>query len=263
MAREITHLLDLPVIPSAYQFRLGGAKGVLTLAYDVPGRQVQLRPSQIKFDSQHYMLEVIRTSVYIPSYLNRQAITILSSLGVTDDIFLEMVDAMLDSMSQMIKNPVEAIRVLQANVDEYGTARSMARILAAGFLDRRDPYILNLLHLFRVAQLKELKKKAKILVPHGAYLLGVLDETNSLKENEVFVQITSGSTDGRVDKTVIEKECILFRNPCFHPGDVRVVRAVDYPALHHLVNVIVFPSQGYRDLASMCSGGDLDGDDYR
>ncbi|KAJ2957340.1 hypothetical protein NQZ79_g6942 [Umbelopsis isabellina] len=262
LAREVTHLLDLPVIPSAYQFRLGGAKGVLTLAHDVTGRQVQLRPSQIKFDSKHYMLEVIRTSVYIPSYLNRQAITILSSLGVTDDIFLEMVDSMLDSMSQMIRNPVEAIRVLQANVDEYGTARSMARILAAGFLDRRDPYILNLLHLFRVAQLKELKKKAKILVPQGAYLLGVLDETNSLKENEIFVQITSGSTDGRVDKTVIEEECILFRNPCFHPGDVRVVRAVDYPALHHLVNVIVFPSQGYRDLASMCSGGDLDGDDY-
>jgi hypothetical protein len=111
--------------------------------------------------------------------------------------------------------------------------------------------------------LKELKKKAKILVPQGAYLLGVLDETNSLKENEVFVQISSVSNDGRTDKTVIESECILFRNPCFHPGDVRVVRAVDYPALHHLVNVIVFPSQGYRDLASMCSGGDLDGDDYR
>ena len=41
-----------------------------------------------------------------------------------------------------------------------------------------------------------------------------------------------------------------------------MVRAVNVPALHHLKNVVVFPSTGDRDLASMCSGGDLDGDDY-
>ena len=36
--------------------------------------------------------------------------------------------------------------------------------------------------------------------------------------------------------------------------------AVDCPEFIHLVDVIVFPREGYRPLPSMLSGGDLDGD---
>lgn len=43
---------------------------------------------------------------------------------------------------------------------------------------------------------------------------------------------------------------------------IRVVTAVDYPDLHHLKDVIVFPAIGYRDIPSMCSGGKLNGDNY-
>jgi RNA-dependent RNA polymerase len=60
----------------------------------------------------------------------------------------------------------------------------------------------------------------------------------------------------------VEGICIIARNPSLHPGDIRVVRAVDKPSLHHLRNVVVLPQTGDRDLGNMCSGGDLDGDDY-
>ena len=43
---------------------------------------------------------------------------------------------------------------------------------------------------------------------------------------------------------------------------MRIVRAVDKPMLHHYKNVVVFPQLGDRDIPSMCSGGDLDGDDF-
>lgn len=59
-------------------------------------------------------------------------------------------------------------------------------------------------------------------------------------------------------------------------GDVRLASAVDLPELPHLKNVIVFSTQGERDLPNMCvmftrplivaklisrlGGGDLDGD---
>ena len=36
---------------SAFQFRLGGAKGMLQIDRQIPGREVWLRPSQIKFES--------------------------------------------------------------------------------------------------------------------------------------------------------------------------------------------------------------------
>lgn len=61
---------------------------------------------------------------------------------------------------------------------------------------------------------------------------------------------------------MIAGDCIIFRSPCFHPGDIRVVTAVDCPEQRCLCDAIVFPAKGYRDLPSMLSGGDLDGDDY-
>ncbi|KAF7722345.1 hypothetical protein EC973_003435 [Apophysomyces ossiformis] len=261
LAREVALKMELKTVPSAFQFRLGGAKGVLAIAKDLNGRKVQLRPSQIKFRSNHHMLEVIRYSTLIPAYLNRQAITLLSALGVKDEIFMKLMEDMISGLNRMLENPNEAVRVLLSNLDEFGTTRMMARIIGAGFLEKKDPHILNLLNVFRVSVLKDLKKKAKINVPKGAFLLGVMDETRSLKEGEVFCQISQASeTAGKM--TVIEGECVVFRNPCFHPGDVRVVKAVDCPKLRHLSDVLVFSAEGYRDVPSMCSGGDLDGDDY-
>lgn len=266
LAREVAQLLNLESTPSCLQFRLGGAKGVLALSNYLNGRKIQLRPSQIKFESPHTMLEVIRTSSYLPAYLNRQAITILSALGVKDEVFMDMAMAMLRNMDGMLRNPDTAARMICQNMDEFGTARSMAQIIAAGFLERRDPYICNLVNLFRVSKLKDLKEKARIHVPKGAFLLGILDETNTLEENQVFCQISENSNDIGPNATrsrrVVTGDCIIFRNPCFHPGDVRVVTAVDSPKLRHLCDVIVFPAKGFRDIPSMLSGGDLDGDDY-
>ncbi|KAG1240221.1 hypothetical protein G6F68_017874 [Rhizopus microsporus] len=100
---------------------------------------------------------------------------------------------MLRDIDKILARPEEAIRVLLSNADEAGTAHMMASIIQAGFLERGDPYIKNLLNLFRVNVLKELKKKAKILVPQGAFLLGVMDETNTLEEGEVYIQVWDNS----------------------------------------------------------------------
>ncbi|CAO3647238.1 unnamed protein product [Cunninghamella blakesleeana] len=258
LAKEIARRLSLRTVPCAFQFRLGGAKGVLMLSERLKGSRIELRPSQIKFNSDHYMLEVIRHSTHIAAYLNRQAIILLSSLGVKDEVFLNMLDTVLNNLDGMLSNSSTATKVLLSNVDEFGVAKMMAHIISGDFLERGDPYIANLLNVFRVSMLKDLKEKSKIHISKGAFLFGVVDESKTLKENEIFCQVSSGDNK----KVTITGKCIVFRNPCFHPGDVRVLDAVDCPSLHYLVDVLVFPAVGYRDIPSMCSGGDLDGDDY-
>lgn len=55
---------------------------------------------------------------------------------------------------------------------------------------------------------------------------------------------------------------LVTKNPCFHPGDIRKLKAVFKEELSHLVNVIVFSQKGSRPTQNMMSGGDLDGDVY-
>ncbi|KAI8148427.1 RNA dependent RNA polymerase-domain-containing protein [Fennellomyces sp. T-0311] len=239
---------------SAFQFRLGGAKGVLTVAKHLKEKVVQLRPSQIKFVSTHRMLEINRVGYASPVYLNRQVILLLSSLGVEDYRFMELLKEMLSQIDNILQDPVQCGVILKQNSDEYGIHRSMERIVSAGFLEAGDAYITNLIKVFRVSRLKEAKKKAKIHVPDATFALGVLDETNTLEPNQIFFQF--------IDGKVIQGDVVLYRCPCLHPGDVRVVQAVDCPALHDLHEVIVFSQKGERDVPSMCSGGDLDGDTY-
>ncbi|RHZ65049.1 hypothetical protein Glove_319g157 [Diversispora epigaea] len=260
LAKQIATTLELKSTPCAFQFRLAGYKGVLCLSRYLRGQQIQVRPSQLKFESNHNVLEIIRGSCMITAYLNRQAITLLSTLGIPDKVFIDMKDEQVEELDKMLQSDPTAIRVLQQNIDEYGMTRTLADLVKAGFLSRRDPYLVNLISLFRIIVLRDLKKKAKIRVSDGAFLLGVLDETESLKEDQIYVCKSDPNNPNA--RHVFKGTCIVFRNPCFHPGDIRVVTAVECKNLDHLIDVVVFPSVGYRDIPSQCSGGDLDGDDF-
>lgn len=46
---------------------------------------------------------------------------------------------------------------------------------------RGDPFVNQVLRLFRNWSLKLLKEKAKISIEKGCFLMGVVDETNSLR----------------------------------------------------------------------------------
>lgn len=56
---------------------------------------------------------------------------------------------------------------------------------------------------------------------------------------------------------------MVTRNPCLHPGDIKVVQAVDIKdVFDHFLNVIVFPKAGNIPITNQMAGGDLDGDQY-
>ncbi|KAI0225425.1 hypothetical protein L0F63_001438 [Massospora cicadina] len=260
LLNKIALELELPTIPSAIQFRMGGYKGMLAACPGLRDGQVQLRPSQRKFTSEHATLEVLRPAAFSTSHLNRQIITLLNSLGVAGETFLALQREMLAELHQMQGDAATACSALMKYTDEYGVSAGLIKLLESGFFTSSDNYVKNCLRLFYTYVLNDLKTRTRIQVPKGTLLLGVADELGVLKEDEIFVRCTDPERPNIL--TVVEGDCIVTRNPCFHPGDIRVVRAVNAPGLHHLINVVVFPTVGARDIPSQCSGGDLDGDEF-
>ncbi|KAJ5114750.1 RNA-directed RNA polymerase (Sad-1) [Penicillium alfredii] len=266
--------------PSAFQFRLGGCKGMLVVSSDPQPPEIHIRPSQYKFDADHGGLEIIRWSQFSIATLNRQLILVLSALRIPDHIFHSKLASMLQSFNEAMGDDVQATYLLQKYVDPNQMTLKLAQMVFDGFRQSKEPFMTSILALWKAWHLKHLKEKAKIVLDQGANLLGCLDETGTLKGYfdrslpgkgasleekmaalpEIFVQICRLENNGVPE--IIEGLCILARNPSLHPGDIRVVRAVNRPELRHLHDVIVLPQTGHRDVASMCSGGDLDGDDY-
>ncbi|KAJ4992728.1 RNA-dependent RNA polymerase [Stagonosporopsis vannaccii] len=266
--------------PSLYQFRLGGCKGVLALDPAITKNEVHIRPSQSKFEAPYTGLEIIRCSSLATPFFNRQIIIVLSDLGVPDYVFIRKQQQMVNAYELAMLDKSEALSCLLKHVDINQITLTMASMVVDGFLDTREPFMMSLLHLWRACTIKDLKKKARIAIEQGAFVLGCVDESGTLKGHrndpqsrvdvartqkletlpQIFIQIDDTNRKGHY--TVIEGTCVLARNPSLHPGDIRVVRAINVPALHHHKNVVVLPQHGDRDLASMCSGGDLDGDDY-
>jgi RNA-dependent RNA polymerase len=263
--------------PSAFQFRLGGCKGILAVWPDAKDKEVHIRKSQQKFTATYNGLEIIRCSHFSCATLNRQTITILSSLGVEDEVFLKMLTEQLENYQSAMNNDDLAVSLLLRYIDDNQMTINIATMIRNGFMAERDPFVMSLLHLWRAWSIKLLKEKAKIVVENGAFVLGCVDETGTLRGYanptvapgqqftkdelpQIFLQVPDKTDPNRYN--VIQGICLVGRNPSLHPGDLRVVEAVDIEALHHLRDVVVFPLKGERDVPSMCSGGDLDGDDF-
>ncbi|KAJ0422162.1 RNA dependent RNA polymerase-domain-containing protein [Aspergillus carlsbadensis] len=266
--------------PSGYQFRLGGCKGMLIISPDARRQEVHIRKSQFKFAALHQGLEIIRWSQFSIATLNRQLILVLSTLGVTDQVFHSKLRTMLRNLDEAMQSDPKAVYLLRKYVDPNQTTLAISQMVLDGFRRSNEPFVTSLLTLWRAWHLKYLKEKAKIVLDQGACLLGCVDETATLRGHfydkipkagasreekiaalpEIFVQVWRPENGGKYG--VIEGLCILARNPSLHPGDIRVVKAVNIPSLQHLKDVVVLPQTGDRDVASMCSGGDLDGDDY-
>ncbi|KJR82787.1 RNA-dependent RNA polymerase 1 [Sporothrix schenckii 1099-18] len=308
-ARVIASHLRVDNVPSAVQFRMGGCKGILVVWPDVPsGQVVQIRPSQEKFPTldNANILEIIRCSETATATLNQQTIILLSTLGVPLSVFLDLLHEELAGLDAVMNDPQKAVDQLMVRVDQNHITPMIADMVTAGFMTSDEPFVWSMLQLWRSWTLKALKEKARISVEKSAFVLGCVDETDTLRGHtqpcggirrngageppeppelpQIFLQIPDltskpqggvhiltrgsnnrhnvGAAKGGQTYRVITGFCLVGRNPSLHPGDLRVVEAVDVPALHHLRDVVVFPRTGDRDIPSMCSGGDLDGDDY-
>jgi RNA-dependent RNA polymerase len=235
--------------PSAYQFRLGGGKGMVVQDPTLEGRVVYLRPSQVKFESDNRTFDIQSTSLRPKAmFLNRPLIVLLEYLGASNDRIMELQDRSIDEAQSMRHSFLNASKVLQQH--GLGTSfhlpsllRNMSTILNLkiyGETDEDSLYndlIANTLHCAETHILRELKYRAHIAVPGSFTLLGVSDEWDCLDEGEIFATVHD-------EKTGLYKEITgtvaITRSPQIHPGDVQTVTAVRRKELEHLTNVVVF-----------------------
>ncbi|KAM3243573.1 hypothetical protein ACQJBY_055491 [Aegilops geniculata] len=238
--------------------KYGGYKGVV--AIDPTSRwKLSLRKSMSKFQSENITLDVLAYSKYQPCFLNRQLITLLSTLGVRDSIFELKQQEAVKQLNRMVAEPQAAIDAIE--LMPMGEVTNVVKeLLLCGYQPDLEPYVSMLLQTFRASKLLELKTRSRIFVPKGRAMMGCLDETRTLKYGQVFIQ-ASNSADDR-GKSIVTGKVVVAKNPCIHPGDIRILQAVQSPLLGHMVNCVVFPQLGPRPHPNECSGSDLDGDIY-
>ncbi|KAI0033371.1 RNA-directed RNA polymerase 2 [Vararia minispora EC-137] len=256
--------------PRAFQIRFGGSKGMLAVNHKLKGNTIVLRPSMTKFTaSEQNVVEIARAFDRPGGYfLNRPLIMLLEGLGVPYEVF----ERYQDKAVAEVKEAKADVRGAAGLLERYGLGtsfripsvlNSLARlgidhIIGDVFYDKVLEFAVN--HILR-----DLKNHARIPVPQGWTLVGVVDEHDQLAEGEIFACVRPLDSN---KNTYLEGPVLVSRSPTIHPGDVQVAYAIGRPkegspfAVEPLPNTVVFAAKGWRPLPSFLGGGDLDGDLY-
>lgn len=228
-------------------------QGVLMLHPSLVTEHVHFRKSQKKFTAtQDNTFSVVNYSnPYSFARLNNDIVVLLSSLGVSNENFLTRQRDYQDLL-QKASTDWEAAFNLISGLGEYDLAE---RVLLDGVdNDKVQREIRRLQNRELASFRKNNRLRVRTLLSRSRYLFGINDPFKVLKEGEVHVRITE-PRKGATSLTNVD--VLVVRNPCLHPGDCLKLRAVRHPQLDHLVDCLVFASQGKRAAPSMSSGGDL------
>ncbi|RZC69836.1 hypothetical protein C5167_032992 [Papaver somniferum] len=272
-AKTVSKKCELEHMPWAFQIRYGGYKGVLVVDRN-SFRKLSLRESMKKFSSKNRMLCITSCSQWMPCYLNREIVTLLSTLGIEDEKFIALQQAQIHLLDQILTNREVAIRGL-GGMNAGEIKRILLQMLLQGYEPSSEPYLFMMLREYRDQQLSDIRSRSRIFVPKGRLLIGCLDETATLDYGQAYVRVTMTAEELQCgsqpffhmvkDKTaIVVGKVVVTKNPCLHPGDIRVLNAVYEPLLEAkgLTDCLVFPQKGERPHPNECSGGDLDGDLY-
>ncbi|CAG7900451.1 unnamed protein product [Brassica rapa] len=258
-----TPVQDPPLLIQFRMFFDGYAvKGTFLLNKKLPPRTVQVRPSMIKvskdpalsdfstFDS----LEVVTTSNPPKrTKLSKNLVALLSYGGIPDEFFLDILLNTLEEYKTIFNNKRAALKAA-LNYGDMDDQNAAQMILVGIPLD--EPHLKDHLSILSNTEKNDLRA-GKLPVSESYYLMGTVDPTGELKEDEVCVILESGQISGNV---------LVYRNPGLHFGDIHVLKATYVKALEEYVGNskygVFFPQKGPRSLGDEIAGGDFDGDLY-
>ncbi len=156
--------------------------------------KIQLRQSQIKFEAQDLSFNVIRASTFGQGYFNRQVIMLLYCLGVPETYFTDLQkSAIAEIQVKVLAQKLQSGKLSQ-QLQQARMFNNVFKWFTHSKLDvQTEPLISQLLYGIQLCSYQAIKKKARILVPNSATLIGTVDSDGILEENEIFVQIRRDS----------------------------------------------------------------------
>ncbi|THG01373.1 hypothetical protein TEA_006324 [Camellia sinensis var. sinensis] len=124
---------------SAFQIRYGGYKGVVAVDPN-SSMKLSLRMSMSKYESDNTKLDVLAWSKYQPCFLNRQLITLLSTLGVRDHIFEKKQREAIEELNTILTEPLMAQEALELMSPGENT-NILKEMLLCGYKPDAEPFL--------------------------------------------------------------------------------------------------------------------------
>ncbi|KAH9813281.1 RNA dependent RNA polymerase-domain-containing protein [Melampsora americana] len=289
-AQKIKESVGMNILPSVFQARIMKAKGLWYLSIhdsmeeNEESMWIEIRDSQWKANVSYdhdvdIPFNLVRASRPAKTgHVNRQSIPVLASRKVpvatfTDLLkleFLKVFDSLTDlnhlMVSSYLDNNTEARNLEDVeDVSETLSRRPLSpmaecsALLKSGF-NVRDPRVIDRLEC-SCKMILDGMINFKLTVPHSTSVYAMPDPTGTLKEGEVFLQLSHFVDQiTSLPIQILRGECIVARSPCVHPCDARKVTAVANQNLVQYDDVLICSVLGERSLLDYLSGGDYDGD---
>ena len=258
---QVQRIFALDYTPSAVQVRYRGIEGMLVLKEDLTDGKVLFHNSMQRFatpdenmpESLSFADVVDYSRPYVNGYLDTRMVRLLADRGVG-----------AQTLHDLQIGYHELLEGICGKTGEYflrfkGEFRLLQDIQDKGI----DSIIKKRLKSLRKQELDEMGKASytKILVPESREVFAVCDPYNKLKYGECYFNPTLPEDEARVFPS--GQKFVVTRNPCFHPGDVRVLKMTkEKQGYEKLRDCLVLPVEGQRPHAFECFGGDLAGNKF-
>ncbi|KAF9495388.1 hypothetical protein BDN71DRAFT_1589707 [Pleurotus eryngii] len=135
-------------------------------------------------------------------------------------------------------------------------------LLEAGFTPQKLPVLKEKLEKVIKPAIKRHIQSYRIDVPMSLTAFIIPDPFGILQPGEVYFKASHQNlaSPSGIDTDLVLGDVLVTRHPCKLPTDTQKWKAVNYPRLSHLVDVIILPILGSRRAADLLAGGDYDGD---
>lgn len=242
------------VCTNTYGFREGGRNDY----------QVQFHESMKKFaipdqamrQSLSFICIVNHSKPNIIAYLDEKLIMLLVARGVSVTYLKSLQERYYSQLKRMCHDSSTAEYFLRLT----GRSNLMSEDLPALRRDEIKEMIDYIDHTQHEPPRRPVAR-IRILVPNARVVFGVCDPYKRLKYGECYFKPTLLHEDE--ENFVDENEVVVARSPCFHPGDLRVLKlAHEKPGYEHLKDCLVLPVKGQCPHAFECAGGDLGGSKF-